>query len=137
MKLIQIWNAQFAWKNLGQLKKPPKLAYRLMKYGRKWDREQEDINAVRLQILWKSAGAPEGSQVELNAGQPEFDAFMVAFNAAMEMESDIGPVGIDMDALVEGLDSQAGNQISESDLALLEPFFSVRADLKLVESPAA
>jgi hypothetical protein len=61
-------------------------------------------------------------------------AFVLKFTEFLEQEAELEPVGIDMDALIEGLDAEKGNVLSEGDLELMEPFFQVKvADLKLVE----
>jgi len=137
MKLFQVWNAQAAFKRLADLKKPPKLAYRLLTYSRKFDAEAAICEAHRIACVYAIAGAEPGTVVELNQGTPEFDTFFAKFNEFLSNESDLEPVGLDMDALIDGLDAEKGNVLSENDLALLDPFFTVRPSPELKLVPAS
>ena len=137
MKLVQIWNTREAFARLSALKKPPKLAYRLLKYVRKFEVELAACEAHRIKCVYEVAGLEPGTPgINLLPGTPEFDAFMVLFNLFLANDSDLEPVGIGMETLIEALDAEIGNTLSENDLALLEVFFTVKSppDLKLVEN---
>lgn len=131
MKLLDIWQAcasseskpVSAWASLVLLKKPPRVAYRLLKYGAKLSAEYEVIEKQRRALLYEAAGVDEGQPVTLESGTPEFDQFFRGFNAFLIGDSDLDPVGLSMDALIDALDSEKGNVLSEQELALLEPFF--------------
>lgn len=124
MKLVDIWNARNAFNTLSQLKKPPKLAYRLMKYGQQFAAEFDTCEAARVARVYETAGvAPGTPNVNLLPGTPEFDAFMAKFNEFLAGDSDLAPLDMSMDALIEALDAERGNVLSETDLALLAPFF--------------
>jgi hypothetical protein len=135
MKLLAIWNARDALGRLSQLRKPPKLAYRLMKYERKFMKEYGLCEEQKNKLVYEAAGVEFGSpNVTLQPGTAEHMAFVLKFTEFLEQEAELEPVGIDMDALIEGLDAEKGNVLSEGDLELMEPFFQVKvADLKLVE----
>lgn len=130
MKLIDVWNAVqsnkdkpvSAWAAMTSLKKPPKVAYRLLKYGAKLGTEFDVIEKHRVELIYEAAGAPEGSPVDIKPGSPEFAQFANSFNEFLAGDSDLEPVGMTMDALIDALDT-AGNALSEQDLAAVEPFF--------------
>lgn len=135
MKLLDVFHAVATnqdrpvapWGALATLKKPPKVAYRLLKYGDKITAEYVLIEKQRRTLLYEAAGVAEGSEVNLQPGTPAFDKFVQGFNAFLANDSDLEPVGLSMDALIEALDSNQGNALSEADLSLLEPFFQEKA----------
>ena len=135
MKLLDVWNAVATsqdrtvspWGALARLKKPPKVAYRLMKYGKDIDDEYNVIDRRRIELVHEAAGVEEGQPVKIEPDSPEFSRFAVAFNEFLDGESDLKPVGIGMDALIDALDSEKGNVLSEQDLALVAPFFQEKA----------
>lgn len=130
MKLIDVWNAVqsnkdksvSSWGALTSLKKPPKVAYRLLKYGAKLGAEFDVIEKHRIKLLYEAAGVPEGGAVDIKPGTPEFSQFSNSFTEFLDGDSDLAPVGITMDALIDALDT-VGNALSEQDLAAVEPFF--------------
>lgn len=126
MKLLQIWNARPAWTTLSALRKPPGVAYRLLKYERLLDAELLTIEKMRNEAIFKAANIDSGagSTVSLAPGTAEFQAFAEDFGAFLDTESELKPFDLDMDGLMAALDSQAGNTLAESDLSLLEPFFT-------------
>lgn len=140
MKLVEIWNAQDAFAMLAALKKPPTLAYRLMKYERKYAAEVAVCEEQRSKCVCEVAGVEHGSseaeQVTLQGGTPEYAKFLALFNEFLNGESDLTPVGMDMEALAAALESQTSNTVSENDLKLLEPFFCV-SPLSLVPDTKA
>lgn len=137
MKLLQIWNARTTWTSLSALRKPPGMAYRLLKYERLIDAEIAIIDKSRNEMITKAAGVDPGTIVTLGQG-PELDAFVKEFVTFLESESELKPCGIAMDDLVAALDTQSGNVLTESDLVILEPFFTPIAEPVLIEMlPAA
>ena len=138
MLLVQVFNSREAFSRLSVLKKPPKLAYRLMKYAHKFDAEAAVCENQRAKIVCEIAGVEAGSAeaaaVMFLPGSKEYDTWLARFNEFLQTESVIEPVGVSMDALIDGLDAEQGNVLSEADLAAMEPFFAEKAapDLKLV-----
>lgn len=144
MKLFNIYNAVSVpkgkqispWGALASLKKPPRMAYRLLKYGAQVSAEFDLIERQRVKLICEAAGVPEGSPAELKPDTPEYISFVQNFNNFLDNESDMDPVGISMDELINMLESETGNVLSETDLALLDPFFKdkveVKTDLKVV-----
>lgn len=131
MRLFDIWNVCLAsgekpvstWASMASLRKPPKVAYRLLKYGAKVGAEFDVIGKQRNKLIYEAAGVPEGGEVKIDPGTPQFSKFVQDFNAFLDNESDLKAVDLSMDALIDALDAEKGNALSESDLALLEPFF--------------
>ena len=142
MKLFHVWNvmqqngAPSVWQRFASLNKPTKVAYRLRKYAVKLATELKVIDEHRNECILTAAGKGPGEDVNLVSGTPEFLAFVEKFNEFLNGDSDLDPVGINMDALIDALDAEKGNVLSELDIELLEPFFAdkPKPDLKVVES---
>ena len=142
MKLFHVWNvmqqngAPSVWQRFASLKKPPKVAYRLRKDAVKLATEFKVIDEHRNECILTAAGKGPGEDVNLASGTPEFAVFVEKFNEFLNGDSDLDPVGINMDALIDALDAEKGNVLSELDIELLEPFFAdkPKPDLKVVES---
>ena len=135
MRLLDVWNGRPAWEALAELKKPPKLAYRLMKYLRKLNTELAACEEGRQSCVHLVAGTTPPAIVLLSPDTPEFQVFLGKFNEFLLDESDLEPVGISMDDLIDALDAQTGNLLTERQLLLLEPFFTAKAPvLELVKA---
>lgn len=135
MKLVDVWNARNAFATLAQLKKPPKVAYRLMKYAKQFAAEFDTCEAARVSCVYEIAGVEPGTpNINLLPGTPEYDAFVAKFNEFLANDSELEPLEMSMDALIDALDSERGNVLSENDLALLAPFFHGKKppDLRVV-----
>ena len=136
MQLLQIWNAREAMQRLAQLKKPPKIAYQMLKYFRLYDKEIATCDKAREEFIYQVAGAAAGSVVTIDQlmpnpdkdgetiPNPKFQEFFDRFNEFLRSDSDLPWSGITMDAMVEMLDAQEGNALSEDDLARIEYFFT-------------
>lgn len=135
MKLVDVWNARSAFNTLSQLKKPPKIAYRLMRYGKLFAAEFDACEAQRVAYVYEVAGVEPGTpNVNLIQGTPEFDVFVAKFNEFLSNEAELAPLDMSMDTLIDALDSERGNVLSEAELALLAPFFQEKkpTDLRVV-----
>lgn len=135
MTLLQIWNSRPAWITLSELRKPPGIAYRLLKYERLVDAEFAVITKSRDAMITKAAGVEAGQFASLQPDSPEYAAFSAELTAFLATESELQPCDLDMDALLAALDTQAGNSIAEGDLALLEPFFTQPVEAANVIEP--
>ena len=125
MKLVEIWNSVSAWSTISKLKKNPKLAYRLLKYEKRVDKELQVCEKQRQACVYEVRGVEPGTEVEaLLEGTPEYATFLAKFNEFMQAESDLQWIGISMDDLLDGLGAETGNVLSEYDIELLEPFFT-------------
>lgn len=144
MKLKEIWESPAGWQSLSATKKAPKLAYRLLKYEKKVERELEVIRKQRETIIYEVIGnerpkhgdillisIPEtidnpeqipGPEPREQIVNPQHRAFHDKFNEFLDGVSDLGWIGLSMEELVEGLGE--ANVMSENDLERLEPFFT-------------
>ena len=135
MKLMAVWHACAtsqerpisAWASLASLKKPPKVAYLMLNYGTEVSKEYDVIEQQRRTLVYQAAGVPEGSDVKIEPGSPEFNQFIQSFNDFLSVDANLKPVGLSMGELIDALDSEKGNAISEQDLELLKPFFQEKA----------
>ena len=143
MNLLSIWNSvNFvvrkegqpdikinAWEAVAALKKSPKIAYRLLKYEKKVERELKIIAEKQSLLVYELAGVPPptGNDVVLCdiSGEPEkMEQLQKLFNEFLSMTSDLELIGITMDDLVEDLSKHEKNSLSELVIELLEPFFT-------------
>lgn len=122
MKLIAVWNARDAIARLSVLKKPPKLAGQLLRYWQKYNAEYAICDAQRTALVYQAAGV-EGGQVTLQVDTPAYVTFVETFNAFLDTEAELSVSGISLDTLLDALDAEKGNALSENDLFLIEPFF--------------
>ena len=123
MKLGSVYVAHETFKRLAGLKMPPKVAYRLLKFVRKFDAEYEVVEQQRVKLLRDAAKAKEGQDVTLKAGTPEYSEFIAGFNGVLETDSDLELCPIKMNDLLSALDAEQGNVLSAQDLAAVEGFF--------------
>ena len=135
IRLMDVWNGREAWTALSELKKPPKLAYRLMKYMKKFNAELEAAEAGCQAAIYEAAGVEPPALVSIGAETPEYAVFLDKFNAFLRDPSDLETVGISMDELIDGLSADAANRLTERQLALLEPFFTERAPVLQLVAP--
>jgi hypothetical protein len=129
VKLVTIWNSKAAWAALSALKKPPKLAYRLHKYEKLVSAELDVCEKERDRLIYEGAGKVMTpgvvEHVELKDGTAEFKEFVAKFNEfCVGTESDLPWSGIKMDDLIDALEAERGNVLSEDELEKLEPFFT-------------
>lgn len=140
MKLVQVWNSAVAWQALANLKKNPKLAYRLLKYTRKIEHEIAICEKHRQSIVYELSGmeAPKDGDVlivDISTDEAKMAELNKRFNEFLQQPSDLPWIGLTMDDLVEGLSADALNAVSENDIVRLECFFvePAKPDLSLVE----
>ena len=148
MKLVEIWNSTRAWGALSVMKKTPKLAYRLLKYEKKVERELKVCEKQKDALVYECVGVepptpPDMVVVSLpptvtvddteNPGEtkevenPQYVEFWKRFNEFLQGDSDLQLVGITMEELIDGLSEKDGNALSEREIELLEPFFASEA----------
>jgi hypothetical protein len=124
MKLLDVRDSVPAWAALKLLKKTPKLSYRLLKYEAAVAMELDVIEKQRDVYGREVSGTAFPDQWAIEGGTPQATEYHAKFNQFLDGESDLKPTGVTMDELVDALDAEAGNSISEQHLALLEPFFT-------------
>ena len=125
MELFAIWQARESWQQLARLRKPPRVAYRLMKYFQQVAQEADICETQRIQCL-KDAGYKEGDLMDDD--DPRLAVFADKFKSFLQQPSDVDPLDISLDELIDALDAETGNVLSERDLMLLAPFFREMED---------
>lgn len=125
LKLRDIWISVAAWTEFAALKKPPKLAYRLLKYQRKLNVELKICEKRRVEIIRELAGIDpnESAETFVSLGQDtqECRQFVVRFNEFLDTESDAELFGLTLDEVFDQLDPSI--ELSEKTIEILEPFF--------------
>jgi hypothetical protein len=124
VKLKDIVNSSAAWETLSKLKKNPKLAYRLLKYQKKVADELDVCTKHRDKLGRELSGDAPDAPWTIKANTPEAQEFHARFNEFLQGDSDLAWVGLTMDELIDALDAEKGNVLSEEDLEALEPFFT-------------
>ena len=123
MKLGNVFTAKSAFVRLAGLRMPAKLAYRVLKFTRKFDAEYAIVEEQRQKLIREISGAKEGENASLLAGSPGLTEFFEKFAPVLDTDSDMEPCPLTFDALMDALESEEGNVLSTQDLAVLEPFF--------------
>lgn len=121
MKLGNVVLASDAFNHLATLRMPPQMAYRLLKYGRLLSAERELAEQQRIAIVRKVSGIAEGN-VTLEPGTPEYQQFVTEYGEALEVKSDLAPLDLTLDELLEAIGSDGA--LSITDLGNLEPLFA-------------
>ena len=136
MKLGNVFAAREALVHLAALKMPSKVAYRVLKFSRKFDAEFGIIEEQRVKIIREITGAKEGEEAKIENGTPEMVSFYEKFAPVLGTDCDLELCPLKFEALMEAIDSEDGNILSVQDLALLEPLFDSEEEnpaLKIVE----
>ena len=137
MKLANVYMARAAMNQLVQAKLSPKVAYRVLKFTRKFDVEFAIIEGQRSKLIRDISGTKEGENASIENGTPEMAEFFKKFAPILGTDCDLELCPLKFDALMDALDSEEGNVLSAQDLALLEPLFEsdeeVKPDLEIVK----
>ena len=137
MKLANVYMARAAMNQLVQAKLSPKVAYRVLKFTRKFDVEFAIIEGQRSKLIRDISGTKEGENASIENGTPEMAEFFKKFAPILDTDCDLELCPLKFDALMDALDSEEGNVLSAQDLALLEPLFEsdeeVKPDLEIVK----
>jgi len=123
MKLGHIVMAQESLQRLAALRMPPQAAYRLLKYLKLVNIEQEVIEKQRVKLIHEVSGTKDGDNVNLAPGTPEHAQYLTKYGATLEAESDLKPFDMKMEELLVVLDGEKGNVLSAADIGTLELFF--------------
>ena len=137
MKLANVFMAKEAMSQLAQAKLAPKVAYRVLKFAKKFEAEFGIVESQRVAILREVAEVKEGEDAKIEPGTPEMTSFFEKFAPVLDTDCELEACPLKFDALMDALDSEEGNVLSAQDLALLEPLFEsdeeVKPDLEIVK----
>ena len=122
MLLGQVFQSIQAWQKLSAIPLKPKIAYRVLKYTKKVSSEHELAEKQRVALIHEVTGTLEGQDAKIEPNTPEFQEYATRFNAIMALESDLEPIDMELQQVVDVLDDKE-ESLSMSDLAVLEPFF--------------
>lgn len=122
MNLLDIWESKSSWTTLSQLKKPPKLSLKLLRYEKKVIDEVDICEKARVNFVRQITGAGPNERANIEHGTPQHTEFLEKFSSFLnESESELESFDMTLDAVIDQLDPS--NKISEHDLGVLEPFF--------------
>ncbi len=127
MQLGQIFSSIESWRKLSVVNLKPKIAYAIFKYTALVTAEAEVVEKQRTALIYEVTGTESGTEVKLGPGEPGWDLFVQGFNEILSQESDLKPIDMDMEEVVDALDGK-DDVLSVSDLARLEVFFSTPAE---------
>ena len=122
MLLGQVFQSITAWQKLSALPLKAKLAYKLLKYTALVSSDHAIAEKQRVALIHEVTGTKEGEEVKIEPNTPEFVEYAEKFNAVMMTESDLNPLDMDFEDVVNAVDEK-DESLTISDLALLEPFF--------------
>jgi hypothetical protein len=123
MNLGQVLVSLGSWRKLSAVNMKPKVAYDILKYTALVTAESEVIEKQRITLIYDVTGAEQGESVQLVDGTPEHATFVEGFNEILSQESDLAPIQMSMDVVIDALEGK-DDALSVSDLAALEPFFA-------------
>jgi hypothetical protein len=132
MKLANVFTAKDALARLAALRMPSKIAYRVLKFTRKFDVEFAIVEEQRSKIIREITGAKEGENASIENGTPEMAKFFESLAPVLDTDCELELCPLSFNDLMEAVDSEEGNVLSAQDLSLLEPFFE--SDEKLMDN---
>lgn len=124
MLLGQVFQSIAAWQKLSGINMKPKLALKILRYTKLVSAEHEHAEKMRVALIHEVTNTKEGEQAKIEPNTPEFAAYVEKFNAVLTTESDLQPLNLDFEEVVNAVDEK-DEALSVSDLALLEVFFEV------------
>lgn len=122
MLLGEIFQSVGSWQKLAGINLPAKLAYKILKYTRRVTAEYEIAEKQRVTLIHEITGTQEGQDAKIEPGTPELVAYTQRFQEVMLTKSDLEPLDMDFEEVVNAVGSR-DESLSVSDLAMLEPFF--------------
>jgi len=137
MKLGTVFAAKEALVRLVALRMPSKVAYRVLKFSRKFDVEFGVVDEQRQKAIHEATGTKDGEDAAIENGTPEMATFFEKFAPALEVECELALCPLKFSELLDAIDAEEGNSLSAQDLALLEPLFesdeNVKPELEVVK----
>jgi hypothetical protein len=119
MKLGHIFLSIETWKKLSELKINSKVIYKVFKYMKSILAEYDIIEKQRIALIYEVTKTEPGIPVKLEPNTPEYVEYFKKFNALLSVDSDIKPLDMTLEQLVE-----SNCDLTLQDLSILEPFFT-------------
>lgn len=129
MLLGQIFQSLEAWRKLSAVNMKPKLAYKLLKYTELVSAEHAIAEKQRVALIHEITDTKEGQDAKIEPNTPELETYVPKYNEIMLMESDLQPLEMDFEEVVDAVDEK-DETLSVSDLAVLKPFFEIPATVE-------
>lgn len=123
MLLGQIFASLESWRKLSAVNMKPKIAYAILKYTALVSAEAEVIEKQRTALIYEVTCTLPGTEVKLEPDGFGWRQFVQGFNEILSQESDLEPISLSMDEVIDALEGK-DDVLSVSDLARLEPFFA-------------
>jgi hypothetical protein len=123
-KLGEIFNGFQSWQALASVKMEPKIAYRIMKYIRKIVSEYEIIDKQRIALIHEITDTKESEPAKIEPDTQQFFDYLSRFNEVLSIDSDLEPVELYLNEVLEAIYPNQEVSLSPQDMLLLEPFFS-------------
>jgi hypothetical protein len=124
MKLGEVFQSIDAWRSLSAVKMKPAMAIRIMRYIKLVSGEWEICEAQRVALIREITDTQDGQDATIDANTPDAELYVARFNEIMELESSLSYFGVSLEEVMDCVRESEGNELSVSDLATLEPFFS-------------
>lgn len=124
MLLGEVFQSIGAWRKLASVNMRPKLAYRILKYTKLVQAEHAIAEKQRVALIREVTGTKDGEDARIEPDTPEFADYIKKSNEIMLMVTDLQPLVMDFEEVVNAVDEK-DESLTVSDLAMLEPFFAV------------
>lgn len=124
MQLGQIFQSIESWRKIASVNLKPKIAYAILKYTKLVSAEHEIADKQRVALIHEITGTKDGENASIEPNTPEFTEYVKKVGEVMSQESDLPGLALSFDEVIDALDGK-DNVLSVSDLAILEPFFSI------------
>ena len=122
MKLGQIFQSIESWRKLSAVNLKPKIAYAILKYTKLVGDEHAIAEKQRVTLIHEITDTKDGEDAKIEPGSPEFVEYVTKLNEIMAQESELKPIDLELEEVVNALDGK-DDVLSITDLAMLEPFF--------------
>jgi len=122
-RLLDVFASAEAWERLTNLKLPPVMAYRLLKYVKQVKAEYDLLKQHEGRLIREHAGVGPSEPARLTPGSPEYQKYVMAFSSVLEAPSGLPACDVTFEALLEALGQESRQVLSVQDLGTLEPFF--------------
>ena len=119
LRYINVVNSVEAWGRLASMKLNASVAYKVLKYMQRLDEEFKAFEKQRAAAVCEAAGAEPGSSVALESGSDAHGRYIGLLDELLAVEVETGKIDLSIEDILCG-----SGEISVSDLAVLEPFFS-------------
>ncbi len=127
MLCSQVFQSIAAWQKLSGVSMKPKLAFKILMYTKKVAAEHEAVEKQRIALVHEITGTKPGEEVKIEPDTDEFKKYIVGLQEILLVESDLKPLDLDFEEVVNAVDKK-DESLTIADLSALEPFFKCCPD---------